>query len=630
MHIHGYAGKIIWCDLTERRTEVREVAEDLLEKFVGGVGLGTKILCDEGLRSTDPFDPDALLTFMIGPLTGTVAPTSGRTAIVALSPATSTYGESDIGGTWGVALKRAGYDGVVIHGQSEGPVYLLISPDEIKIQDADFLWGQDTYETAASLKNLLGSGSNLMCIGPAGERLSNMAGIFSDGEHARAAGRGGLGAVMGAKKLKAVAVLGKSGAISIFNDEGLRNCVKNAMAEIQKRSKALSDYGTPGGLLSAEETGDLPIKNWSMGSWREGAMKISGSVVNERLFKKKYFCGSCIIGCGRSVECTTAYGRIKGGGPEYETLGSLGSNCLVDDIEAIAFGNELCNRLGIDTLSCGSVIGFAMEAYEYGMITENDVGCKLGWGDANAMLRLVREIGLCEGFGDLLGRGVERASKQIGQGSERFAVHVKGLEPAMHDPRACASMGLVYATNPNGATHWPACNVIELKKVTINELGVTSEQVSDRFSEEGKPLLVKTMQDYVTMFNSIKLCRFLVRVDPSEILKWFHMVTGIEHSVESFLLAGERISNLKKLINIRLGLTKEDDNLPERITGEKRKTGGAPEYAPNLEQMLPEYYRIRNWDNNGIPLKSAIVRTGLQEEAKNLVGTAGTPVGKSG
>ena len=191
------------------------------------------------------------------------------------------------------------------------------------------------------------------------------------------------------------------------------------------------------------------------------------------------------------------------------------------------------------------------------------------------MLRLVREIGLCEGFGDLLGRGVERASKQIGQGSERFAVHVKGLEPAMHDPRACASMGLVYATNPNGATHWPACNVIELKKVTINELGVTSEQVSDRFSEEGKPLLVKTMQDYVTMFNSIKLCRFLVRVDPSEILKWFHMVTGIEHSVESFLLAGERISNLKKLINIRLGLTKEDDNLPERITGEKEEDGDA-------------------------------------------------------
>lgn len=520
--------------------------------------------------------------------------------------------------TWGVALKRSGFDGIVVRGQSKDPVYLRISPEEIKIEDANFLWGQDTFETSISLKNRLGNDSNVMCIGPAGERLSNMAGIFSDGEHARVAGRGGLGAVMGAKKLKAMAVIGRKTSVPIFNEEGLKACVKNAFPEIKKRSKALSDYGTPGGLLFAEESGDLPIKNWSMGSWREGAMKISGDVVNERLFKKKFFCGSCIIGCGRSIECTTTYGRIIGGGPEYETLGSLGSNCLVDDIDAIAFGNDLCNRLGIDTLSCGSVIAFAMEAYEKGLITENDVGYKLHWGDASAMLRLVKEIGLCEGFGRLLGGGVESASRQIGQGSERFAVHVKGLEPAMHDPRACASLGLMYATNPNGATHWPACNVIELKKITINELGITSEQVSDRFSEQGKPLLAKTMQDYVTMFNSIKLCRFLVRVDPSEILKWFHMVTGIEHNVKSFLLAGERITNLKKLCNIRLGLTREDDKLPERIAKEKRKTGGAPEYLPNLGKMLPEYYKIRNWDDNGIPLPSKINELGLQEEAKNL------------
>jgi aldehyde:ferredoxin oxidoreductase len=616
--IKGYRNRLIWCNLTALQIEVRDIAEDVLERFMGGVGLGTKILYDEGLKNKNLFDPDSLIAFMTGPLTGTIAPTSGRTAIVAVSPATSSYGESDIGGTWGVALKRAGYDGIVIHGQASRPVYLRISAEEIKIGDANILWGQDTFETTASLKDQLGNDSNIMCIGPAGERLSNMAGIFSDGEHARVAGRGGLGAVMGAKKLKAMAVFGSKTPLSIFDEQGLRDRIKCALPEIQKRSKALSDYGTPGGLLSAEESGDLPIRNWSVGSWREGALKISGDVVSERLFKKKFFCGSCVIGCGRSVECMTAYGNIKGGGPEYETLGSLGSNCLIDDIDAIAFGNDLCNRLGVDTLSCGSAIAFAMEAYEKGLITENDVGFKVGWGDARAMLRLVKEIGLCEGFGRLLGGGVKRASKEIGQGSERFAVHVKGLEPAMHDPRACASLGLAYATNPNGATHWPACNVIELKRVTINELGITAEGLSDRFSEEGKSVLTKKLQDYLTLFNSLKLCRFLVRLDPTEITNWFYMVTGIEHSLDSFISVGERITNLKKMCNIRLGLTRQDDRLPERIVNEKRRTGGAPEYLPNMEKMLPEYYQVRNWDDNGIPLPNKLDELDLKEEAKTL------------
>ncbi len=616
----GYTGKIIWCDLTKQQATIREMAEDALEKYIGGVGLGTKILYDEGLKSRDPFDPDALITFMTGPLTGTTVPTSGRTAIVTLSPATLSYGESDIGGTWGVALKRAGYDGIVIHGQADKPVYIQISPEEIKIDDAEFLWGRDIFAATAALKDRLGRESNVMCIGPAGERLSCMAGIFSDGEHARVAGRGGLGAVMGAKKLKALAVTGKKTAFSIFNEDGLKQSIKDAMPDIQKKTKGLSDYGTPGGLLFAEEIGDLPIKNWSLGNWKEGALKISGNVVNERLFKKKFFCGSCVIGCGRTVECETAYGRIMGGGPEYETLGALGSNCMVDSIDAVAFGNELCNRFGIDTISCGSTIAFAMEAYEKGLITKKDVGYELPWGDADAMLRLVKEIGLCEGFGKVLGGGVSRAAKQIGQGSERFAVHVKGLEPAMHDPRACATMGLSYATNANGATHWAACNVIELKNVTIDELGITSDRVKDRFSEAGKPYLTKILQDYLTIFNSIKMCRFLVRLAPSQVLTWFHMVTGIQHDEKSILLTGERINNLKKLCNMRLGLTKEEDSLPDRIIKDKRKTGGAPEYLPNIEKMLPEYYQVRGWDGEGIPLPGKIDELGLQEEARKLTG----------
>ncbi len=618
MAISGYTGKIIWCDLTKRQTAIREIDEETLRKYIGGVGLGTKILYDNGLKSRDPFDPEGAIILMTGPLTATLVPTSGRTAIIALSPATLSYGESDIGGTWGVALKRAGYDGIVVTGQAGRPAYIRITPEEIRIEDADFVWGRDVFEATVSLKDRLGRESNILCIGPAGERLSSMAGIFSDGEHARVAGRGGLGAVMGAKKLKAVAVSGRKPSFAVFDEEGLKKSIKDAMPEIQKQTKGLSDYGTPGGVISAEENGDLPIKNWLLGNWKEGASKISGSVFNDRLFKKKFFCGSCVVGCGRTVECETAYGRIMGGGPEYETLGALGSNCLVDSIDAVAYGNDLCNRYGIDTISCGSAIAFAMEAYEKGLITKNDIGYELSWGDADAMLRLVKEIGLCDGFGKFLGQGVKCAAEKIGQGSERFAVHVKGIEPAMHDPRACASLGLAYATNANGATHWPACNVVEIKNVTISEIGITKERVSDRFSEVGKPELAKLLQDYLTIFNSIKMCRFLVRLSPSQILTWFNMATGMEADVKSIMLTGERISNLKKFCNIRLGLTKKDDSLPDRIAKDKRKTGGAPDYLPNLNSMLPEYYRARGWDEDGYPLQSKIDELGLQEEAKKL------------
>ncbi len=618
MKIYGYTKKMIWCDLTRTQIEIRDIADSVLEKYIGGLGLGTKILSDHGVLNKDPLAPDALLTIFTGPLSGTPVPTSGRMSIAAMSPATLSYGESDIGGTWGVRLKRAGFDGLVITGRSEHPVYIIVSPEEVRYEDSRLLWGRDTFETSIALKKKHGKSTNVLCIGQSGERLSSMAAIFSDGKHARAAGRGGFGAVMGAKNLKAIAIGDYKRPVPIFDEQGLKQTVKGAVPEIKTRTKALSDAGTAGGVVFAEDVGDLPIKNWALGDWKEGAARISGKVLNERMFKKKYFCGACMVGCGRHIESTTPYGGVEGGGPEYETLGSLGANCLVDDLDAIACGNELCNRLGVDTLSCGSAIAFAMEAYEKGLLTDEDVGYPLPWGDAQAMLRMVRDIGLCEGFGRLLTKGVRVAAQEIGQGSESFAVHVKGLEPPMHDPRACASLGLAYATNPNGPTHWPACNVLELKKVTIEELGLGEDRLVDRFSEKGKPDLVKTMQDYVTMFNSIKMCRFLLRIDPTRIITWFRQVTGIEHDLASFLTAGERISNLKKLYNVRLGFKKADDDLPKRILKEKRATGGSPDYLPNLEKMLTEYYRIRGWDPNGVPTAEKIAEVGLTEEASQL------------
>ncbi len=612
----GYTEKVVWVDLTKGAYEIRDLGDELLEKFIGGVGIGTKILYEEGLKDTDPLSPHAPLIITTGPLTGTGVPTSGRVSVIALSPETLSYGESDVGGTWGVGLKRACFDGIVIKGRSEVPVYLRISPEEVTIEDATSLWGKDTFETSAALKNRWGGSAKVMCIGPAGERLSKIAAIFTDGVHARVAGRGGLGAVMGAKKLKALVVDGDL-RTPVHEPEKLRTSVRKAVPEIKQRTKAFSDFGTAGGLLFSEEVGDLPIKNWAWGSWKEGAIKISGEALREHLFEKRYYCGACFIGCGRVVEALTPYGAVKGGGPEYETLAALGSNCLVEDLGAIAVGNELCNRLGLDTISCGSVIGFSMEAFEKGLITEKDIGYAIPWGDAGAMLRLVREIGLREGFGVLLGEGVKRAAEEIGRGAERFAVHVKGLESTMHDPRAYASLGLTYATNPNGATHWSASYLLEAK-FTIPELGYP--ELLDRFSEGGKPRLVKTMQDYVTMFNSIKMCRFLLRVSPSQIVEWFNLVTGFGHDVQSFLLSGERITNLKRLCNLRLGFGRKEDTLPDRFVKEKRGTGGSPQYLPNIDDMVSKYYEERMWDDEGKPLPSKMEELGLEEEMKTWSG----------
>ena len=613
----GYTNKVIWVDLTERRTKIWTLDDGLSERFIGGVGLSTKILHEQGLRDRDPFSPDAPLIMMTGPLTRTIVPTSGRLGVVAVSPETLSYGESDIGGTWGVGLKRAGFDGVVVKGRSATPVYLRISPEGIGIEDASDLWGKDTFETSIALRKRWGKKAKVMCIGPAGERLSRIAAIFTDGVHARAAGRGGFGAVMGSKNLKALVTEGDI-PTPVYDFDRLKASVRQSLPEIRQRTKAFSDFGTAGGLLFAEEVGDLPVRNWAWGSWREGAIKISGESLREQMFKKRYFCGSCSVGCGRVIEASTSYGEVEGGGPEYETLAALGSNCLVDDLGAIAVGNDLCNRLGLDTISCGSVIGFAMEAFEKGLVTEKDTGQSIGWEDPKAMLRLVREIGLREGFGELLGEGVKRAAEEIGQGSERFALHVKGLEPAMHDPRAFASLGLSYATNPNGATHWSASYLLE-SKLTIDELGYA--EILDRFSERGKPQLVKTMQDYVTMFNSIKMCRFLLRIRPSQIVEWFNRVTGLEHDVRSFLLTGERITNLKRLCNLRLGFGRREDTLPHRFTREKRGSGGSADYLPDIERMVSEYYKERNWDSNGRPLPSKLEELGLCEEAGVLAST---------
>jgi len=366
--------------------------------------------------------------------------------------------------------------------------------------------------------------------------------------------------------------------------------------------------------------GDLPIRNWLKGSWEEGAEKLSGQTMAKTILNGRYYCSGCIIGCGREVRFESVkYGKVEGAGPEYETLAMLGANCLIDDLEAVAKANELCNRYGLDTISTGAVIAFAMEAYELGLIDREDTGgVALTWGDADAMIEMVEKIGKREGLGWLLGEGVKRASEEIGGLSSEFAVHVKGLELPAHDPRAYYSQGLSYATSNRGACHLQSQSHIFERSVTLPDLGYP--EVQDPHGVEGKGEFVAKAQNLMCMFDSMKVCKFILfaGIKPTHLVKWLNYVTGWNMNLKEFMRTGERIFNLKRLYNIREGVSRKDDVLPPRILIHRRGEGGSPDNLPPLGELLAQYYQYREWDEMGIPKLEKISELGLEQEAAFL------------
>jgi aldehyde:ferredoxin oxidoreductase len=608
--------KVLKVDLTNGKIAAEEIGQGDLKLYIGGSGIAAKILYDETSATTDPLGPENRLIFMAGTFTGSPVPLSGRHAVVAKSPLTGIYGECDVGGSWGTAFRRTGYDGIVITGQSSAPVYLLLAQDAIEIRAADHLWGKDCFETENLIKEETGQRTAVSCIGPAGERLARIAAVISDAKHGRAAGRGGLGAVMGSKRLKAVAVLSPPKNASAWNDD-FRAAVKTILPQIIEKSRVLREFGTAGNVAPNEEIGDLPIQNWRLGSWKEGAAKITGQVLVGSMLSGRYACSNCVIGCGRVVDvASNPYGAVSGGGPEYETLAALGSLCLVDDLDAVIKANELCNRYGLDTISTGGVIAFAMEAYEKGALTSADLdGLDLKWGNGEAMIRLLHRIGRREGIGELLSEGSRIAAERIGQGASDYAIHVKGLEPAMHDPRAFASLAVAYATSRIGASHWASSHLLE-KRMTIPELGY--ETVLDRFVSQGKGIMTALMQDYIEMVEALKMCKFIIWMPLPNILEWVRFATGNPMDVQEYLRAGERISNLKRMYNVRAGISRKDDTLPQRLLTQKRGTGGAADHLPDLQTMLAEYYNHRGWDENGIPREEKLVSLGIGHLAADL------------
>ena len=600
--------KLLYVDLSHAKSEMRELNIEDAKKYVGGSGLAAKILYEETGSRTNPLGPENVLIFMTGPFTGTRALSSSRYVAAAKSPLTGLYGEATSGGSWGEVLKRSGVDGIVIRGKAPAPVYLWIDKERVELRDAEHLWGRDTFETDRILKSQTDKRAVVACIGPAGEKRVPIAAIVNDGVHARTAARCGLGAVMGSKNLKAVVVSGDL-EVHVHNPTELKESIRNISKDVMEKTKALTVGGTGAAVASSENLGGLPVQNWRYtGRWEESAQKITGSTMLQSYGAGNYYCRRCIIGCGKDVRISEGeYKGDKQAAPEYETLALMGSNCLIDNLEAIIKANDLCNRYGLDTMSTGGAIAFGMEAFEKGLLSREDTeGIELRWGNEKALIQTIEKIGENKGIGKLLGLGAGGAAKQLGRNAEEFAIHVKGLDLPGHDPRTYNAGGVNYATSSIGASHLAGFSHAFERSLTAPEIGIPSPM--DPVETEGKGVLTAKTQDYMGMFDSLVVCKFVLfgGVGISTLLEWYQQITGEPMDVDSFMKTGERIFNLKRLYNIGCGLSRRDDSLPARLTSLKKTGAGHSPHLPPIEKMLREYYEYRGWSEEGVPTRKKL------------------------
>lgn len=599
----GYVGKILRLDLSSGKTSSEELNEKWARMFIGGKGLGAKYLYGNVKPGADPLSPDNVLIFMTGPLTGTTAPCAPKYALFTKSPLTGAFLDSYMGGYLGAELKFAGFDGVIIKGKAAKPVYLWISDGKAEIRDAKDLWGLDIHETEKRIKEKLNDKEvKVAAIGPAGENLARIACVTVD--LYRHAGRGGGGAVMGSKNLKAVAVRGHQG-ISVPNiEEFIELCKDITKNEVLTEDNLWAKTeGTPGFLQMVQGGGILPTRNFQIGAF-EHANEIDSDALKKKIFVRRRACYGCPLGCGNVTQ--VKQGPFAGTiveGPEYETLALSGSNCCISDLEAIARYNLLCDKLGLDTISTGDTIAFAMECYEKGMITKKDTnGLELTFGNVEAYIQMPNLIAYRKAIGDILAEGTRRAAKKIGKGSVRFTVNVKGLDYPGYDPRGSIGMALAYATSDRGACHlraWPASREV------FGDV--------DPFTTEGKAQMVIDDQNLNSVKWSLVICDFY-DIGFETMVRLCSAATGWKLSAEDMKVIGERIWNLTRLFNVREGLTRKDDALPYRIANDPLKGGKAEGHIVKLEdfnKMLDEYYKKRGWDKEGRPTKEKLKELSL-------------------
>jgi aldehyde:ferredoxin oxidoreductase len=650
----GFFGRVLVVDLSRGTVEFQSLAAATYGEYLCGQGLGVRLLYDRLPRKAEPLGPENVLGFLPGLLNGTGIPFSGRFVVVGKSPLTGGWGESNCGGHFGPAVRSARLDGVLISGRSEVPVYLHIEEDGAELRRADELWGLDTAQTDQRLRQSLGRGTRVACIGPAGESRSLIAGIFTDG--LRAAARSGLGAVMGAKGLKAISVRGSKKLpihdqktltqlnreyARIFKGEGgalarliprlsqallpilrlggvsLSGGPTEAIVQIYRR------YGTCFGLPFSTALGDTPVRNWRGVAGRDFPLARSEKLGGEAVIahqSKRYHCAYCPVGCGGLMQSREGDG-LRARKPEFETLAAFGPLLLNDDLESIIEIGDLCDRLGLDTISTGAVVAFALECVERGLIRSQVTdGPDLSWGNAEGIMGLVGKIGRREGIGELLADGVKAAAQRMGNGAEALAMHSGGQELPMHDPRYEPLLGLAYAVDPTPARHNTAnggvFNLDALKEV----FSTKNLSPGRRYQYEGKGDLFALLNRYLQVVNSAGVCMFSLLMGKPPLLGWINACTGWELKLEDLLHIGHRTQVLRQAFNLREGISPDRFSLPPRAMGRPPLEDGPTKGVTlDMETMIREYRAAMGYDEStGLPTKALVDSLGLSPLAEDL------------
>ena len=602
----GFIGKLLKVDLSTKEIIDEPINDEIAKNFLGGTGYACRYIYDKVDKDTDALSPDNILMFMPGFLCGSNAITSGRFAVCAKSPLTGIWGEAICGGFFGPELKKAGYDGIIVMGASDKPVYLEITENGAVIKDASFLWGKGTFETSKILKEQSGSDlTRVACIGQAGENLVRFATVASED---KAAGRTGMGAVMGSKKLKAITVRGKKRAYEPADPDGFKTVLEKIRDNVTSSfaTQMMGILGTAGVVDRYNSEGELPIKYWTLGEW-DGAFNISGATASEKIYKKNYPCFACPIGCAKKAQVSEGEYKTDGEveSPEYETIVGFGSLILNDNLESIVRANELCNDYGIDTISGSSTIAFIYYLYNNGKIKAEDIdGLEPKWGNEKPALELIKKISLREGIGNIMAEGSDAVGKKFNISQDEIAT-VYGMEVPYHDLRRCFGMAIGYGVaTPRGPCH-VSCDVfLILLGLPFEEFGFN---IGIDWYSDGKEMAIASAlaQNYRALNNSLILCGFC-NPPTSMVAELIKTGIGIECDVEKLKVLAERIYMIKRLFNLKMGITPADDRLPQ-ILLKPLNEGGSAGKTPNFQKLKGAYYKYRTFDpETGRPSKDKL------------------------
>jgi aldehyde:ferredoxin oxidoreductase len=585
------------------------------ENFIGARGLGVKYLYSEIDPAVNALDARNKLIFATGPLTGTGAPGSSRYMVVTKGPLTGAIAHSSAGGAFASAIKYAGYDMIILEGKSRQPVYLWIDDDNVEIRNADHLWGKTSTETELAVIAETHPDAKVTCIGPAGENQVLIACLMSD--MGRAAGRSGVGAVMGSKNIKAIAIRGTSG-LKVADKTAFWAAMMDAYRKIDIPStEHFHQIGTPGVLSIVQEFGALPTRNFKYGT-NQSWQKLSGDRLATTISTRKNMglaCPSCPVGCGRVTRISNPKYASEGVGPEYETIGLYGSSCFTNDLDVVSKAGFICNEMGMDTISAGSTIACAMELYEEGYLPLKDAGMPLNFGNAEAVIQLTQDMAYRRNFGNVLADGAYRLASRYGH--PEFFMGAKKLEFASYDPRGLQGMGLGYATNSRGGCHIRG-EVQDLSLYGVNYWRITTDRnlgPVDPLRWDDKPELAKDIQDWFCIIDSSGMCNFMffLGMNEDDCRALIETATGIDMGdYRGLMQTGERIFNQERMFNLKAGLSIKDDTLPKRMLEEPMPDGPAKGMVVHLDQMLPEYYRLRGWSPEGVPTSMKLRELGFE------------------